>query len=205
VRLIDEKGRIFGWINIFDLLAILLIVGMVIPGVVFQHRRHKGDRTNKPFEKKEDVLKYSHVYKYAKARAFVMHEVANRIKKGDMMLSGDGRVRWQIADIISIKPAVLTAEKETNRLKTNISTSSRVDYTLGVSNRSVPLGAALDVITDAMPLASLRDVEVLIKVQCRVERDGSFRTLDNMLLLPSAELQFIQRDYIAAFIITEIE
>ena len=205
MRLIDEKGRIFGWINIFDLLAILLIVGMVIPGVVFQHRRHKGDRTNKPFEKKEDVLKYSHVYKYAKARAFVMHEVANRIKKGDMMLSGDGRVRWQIADIISIKPAVLTAEKETNRLKTNISTSSRVDYTLGVSNRSVPLGAALDVITDAMPLASLRDVEVLIKVQCRVERDGSFRTLDNMLLLPSAELQFIQRDYIAAFIITEIE
>ena len=48
-------------------------------------------------------------------------------------------------------------------------------------------------------------MEVLIKVQCRVERDGSFRTLDNMLLLPSAELQFIQRDYIAAFIITEIE
>ncbi len=200
MRFIDDKGKIFGLINIFDLLFIILIFAVIIPGAAFQYRHFKD-------QKVEEEQKYRHIYKYVKAKAYLMPEVADRIKKGDRLLDEDGNVLLEVDNMIANKPVFLGAVAEKSDVGSRLSGVEKKSYSLNVpqSDGAIFLGESFDVIKDGIELSSIRRVEISLKIWCIVERDGAFIIIKGKLpLLIGRNITLVTKEYIASFTITHI-
>ncbi len=191
MRIIDEKGRFLNFMNIFDLLFIILIFCMMIPAGLFyyHHRAHK--------QPGEAPQQYSHVYKYAKAQAYLIQGVADRLKKGDRLLDSDGNALWEI-DSVSNRPAVVGTAPKKPDAKISTSASHTKSYSLARNGGVIKsLGEAYDrEEPETVEISSLRNMEISLKLWCRIEKDGSLIICkDGTRLLAGTTLQLSTNSY----------
>lgn len=98
MKFIDDKGRIFGKINIIDFLVILFLIGLV---PVF----YLG---NKALSKKEIVKVYKEVSVQVKF-SNIIPEVADAFHEGDVIKDNDGKATGVLKRVVSnASPKVLT-------------------------------------------------------------------------------------------------
>jgi len=98
MKFIDDKGRVFGKINIIDFLVILFLIGLV---PVF----YLG---NKALSKKEIVRVYKEIPIRVKF-SNIMPELADAFHEGDVIKDNDGNAMGVLKNLISnAPPEVLT-------------------------------------------------------------------------------------------------
>ena len=119
MKIVDEKGRIFGKLNIIDFIVILILLSFV-PMIYFGY---------KVFTKKEEVItteKWIVIYgKFSE----LLPEVSSRISRLDTMKAPSGKVIGKIGEVRSAKPSDLLVLTE-NREVTVVKHPSRKDMLL---------------------------------------------------------------------------
>ena len=93
MRLIDEKGRVFGAINLFDLFVLCAIIFSAV--FVYKWITVARDPSWLDFEK---------VHVKCKAYAMVPNYVADSVKEGDYMVNPDGDAIVRVDKILSKNP-----------------------------------------------------------------------------------------------------
>jgi hypothetical protein len=98
MRILDERGRIFGRINIFDVVIFLILISSVF----FVHRFFKFSE-NPPIVKKytEGSTNIELTVKN------VMPEIVSSIKRGDIVKDENGRVILEVISMLADEPARL--------------------------------------------------------------------------------------------------
>jgi len=156
----------------------------------------------------EDVPNYRHLYKDIRARAFLINEVAGRIKKGDHLLDSSGNLLWQITDIISDEPAVLDLAGRSDDALVVVEAQKRSDYSVSNEEIAFSLGSTSDFVGDKVKLPYLRRVTIALKLLCRVEKDGAVSItppeLGNTVLRVGETIRLAYKGYSASFAITDI-
>lgn len=205
MRLIDGKGKIFGLINIFDFLFIALILALLFTSSIFYYNRYKDKRGHL---KKIEKTSYRHIYKYVKAKSYLISEVADRVKKGESFFDSKGNIIWEVVDIVSNNPACLgTMTVEDNNVQSELVVDKKQSYYLKVfdSNRNISLGHSMDILKGKIKLSSFRRVEISLKLLCKVERDGKVKVVVNSSSLAiGRKIAIDTPKYYASFTITDI-
>lgn len=97
MKFIDRKGKIFGIINIVDLLVLFLIIGLISVIVVrFNSKRLNANGSN-PASQKEEVF----VTLYS---SLVVPEIAENLKVGDKLVANNSFTSAEIVSV-SVEPA----------------------------------------------------------------------------------------------------
>jgi hypothetical protein len=196
MRFIDEKGRVFGLVNMLDLAVIILIIAMMIPVAIYRRNRQT------------DRLRYRHVYMYVKAKAYLMKDVADRIKKGDKTTNLNNDTLIEVASVISNKPAELDAVALSDIALPRMPAVERRSYALNIpqSRGCVFLGEVAEPLKGGIELSSLRLVELSLKLLCRFDRDGTLMIAqrDNLFFLEGVNVDLATERYSATFTITDI-
>lgn len=94
MKLIDDKGKIFGLINIVDLLLILFIISVIYFGIVFVWK--KGSVSIYPEDKKLQITMLVEATR---------PEIANYLKIGDTVKRRETQGKLGIIDSVKIEPA----------------------------------------------------------------------------------------------------
>lgn len=105
MKIIDEKGRIFGLINIIDLCILLAVV--LVVGVLGMKMMGKNVGVAGPSDTKEVVVRVKCTLKY--------EEAYKALAKGDKLVSGTSFVGGTITDV-SQEPAAYTVGTDDGRL-----------------------------------------------------------------------------------------
>lgn len=99
MKFIDEKGKLFGFINVVDLIVIVLILS-VIGGVGYRLVSSKVNANGgNPLSGEKEV----YVTLYAQQQ---LPEVAQSIKKGDKLVANNQYTNAEVVEVIDVKPAV---------------------------------------------------------------------------------------------------
>lgn len=179
MRFIDDKGKILGVINVFDLLVIILILVMIVPGAVFR---------KKYYEKRqgfEGPYPYKHVYKTVRARGYIIPEVANLINAGDSKRNPNGEIVFEVIKVIYNKPVFYGNPGGT--------TLYRV---------SSPLPCPRD---GEEKDTSFREIEIEMRLLCKVERTGAITIGVDTPLSLGVSTNLDTEEYFVPFQITEIK
>ena len=202
MKIIDDKGKVFGIINIFDLVALMLIFVMLMPMVIFKYK-NPGN-----IKKVEDVPNYRHLYKDIRARAFLINEVSGRIKKGDRSLDSSGNILWQITDIISDETATFDLAGKSDNGLVVIDAMKTSDYSVSNDEIAISLSSTSDFVGDKVKLPFLRRVTIVLKLLCSIERDDTVSLspskISNRYLRVGETIQLTNEGYVASFTITDI-
>lgn len=199
-RLIDDKGKAFGVINIFDLLFITIILGAFIPAAIFQHRYCK-DRQSAETENR------ALTYKYVKAKAYLISDVSERIKKGDRTYDAYGNIAFEVEEIISNEPAIIEIASGQGGAGQKISVGEDSAYQLRFSETKsvMPLGKVIGTPKDQFELRSLRLMEIRLKLLCRMKRNGAIAVLkDDLELIIGKTISFETNGCAVQFTITDV-
>lgn len=202
MRIIDDKGRVFGKINIFDTIFVTLVIAMIIPAVVFYYQYN----ANKHRSTTIGEVTYRNTYKYVKANVYLVTEVADYIKKGDKIVDSVGDSTAEIADILYNEPVFFEAEDK--GLTVDAFTQKNTEYRIADTTKQdgIYLGTSIQRTKKAIALPSYRRFGVLIKLLCRQERDGSITYIkDNVTLRAGVKVTFNMPDYIVVFAVTDID
>ena len=98
MAIIDERGRVFGRVNLFD----LVIGAILIFSVFFMYKFFWIS------ENPKTVKKYSEGHAFIEVTAKnIMPEVAGLIHEGDIVKDENGRVALEVTSILANDPAVL--------------------------------------------------------------------------------------------------
>ena len=197
MRFIDEKGRIFGLINIFDFLFITLIFVLLFTSTIFYYGRYKT----------KEEINYRHIYKFAKAKAYLISDVADCIKEGDCRIDSNGEILLEVEGIISNNPAFLEKVNKEIAADSKLHVGIKKSYAIGVpqSRGAIFLGGFISTVKGRIDLPSLREVELSLKVLCRTERNDALIMIVNSLPLNiGREIQISTPKYFASFTITDI-
>lgn len=97
MKIIDEKGKLFGFINVVDLIILAIILAL-IGGVAFRLVSSKVNARNaNPFSEQEDI--YVTLYS-----GLVVPEISSSLKVGDKLVANNSFTNAEIVSI-SAKPA----------------------------------------------------------------------------------------------------
>ena len=202
MRFIDEKGRVLRGINIFDLIVLALLLIMVVSIIVFQVKRSRIDNAGKG-------LRCNNIYRYVKAEAYLMSEVAAYVKKGERIVDDAGDMMVEIADIVYNEPFFVETVKDSKTdEKLKVSVSEKKDYSISCAKPDTNLfvGASIRDIKDSVELPALRRVVVSLKVLCKVYSDNTIKLVrGDVPLRVGPNIDFSTNDYTARFTIIEIE
>jgi len=129
MKLIDEKGRLFGTINIIDLLIIILVVLLAIG-----------------FSYKIKTKNTASIVKEVTVTVripFIYPEEADSLKKGDQLVSGSDFIPFYIEDVI-IKPAAyLTTTSDGRALL--VEHPLRKDVFVTIKGKATIVGASIKI------------------------------------------------------------
>lgn len=97
MKLIDEKGKLFGIINIVDLLVIVMVLSLIL-GIVVRFNSSKLNANDKnPAVQKEEIF----VTLYS---SLVVPEIADSLKVGDKLVANNVFTNAEIVSV-DVKPA----------------------------------------------------------------------------------------------------
>lgn len=105
MKLLDEKGRIFGFINIVDLLVLILILA-IVGGVGYRLYSKKVNANGlSPLSEKQEI----HVTLYS---SLVTPEVAESLKVGDKLVANGNFTDAEIISVESRPAAYVSTDSE---------------------------------------------------------------------------------------------
>lgn len=187
MRFLDDKGKVFGVINIFDLLAVILILSIVTPAALFQYKSFNKARTAAKLSVSEvEPPNYHHVYKNIKIKGYLVSEVAGYIEKGKRALTENGNVFWEITDV-RVEPVRIEASTGQGDalVKAGVHAQESKDYQvlMGDGSKDKLVECTSRKSDDMVELLGIKLVTISLMAQCRIERDGRvILSLDNHLL-----------------------
>ena len=107
MKILDRDGRLFGLINIFDLIVLLMLVTSGIFGFMW-------------FTVAEDPswVRIEHFYTRCLVQFYVQSYIVEYVKEGDKMVNSEGVVELSLLKIIKTEPSstVVYASKEGEKL-----------------------------------------------------------------------------------------
>lgn len=200
---IYKRNKLFGLVNIFDLLFIILILFLLAPQAAILYSRYRGKNiTGEP-------LPYRHIYKNAKAVTYAVSEVADRIRIGDAAWDRNGSIEAEIITIISDTPAQFKAGPIEEDAGLMILSDEMIEYTAigvtGEKENDIPAGIALEKKEKKVAISSIRRIEAELKILCKVERGDELTIAQQQKPFLNGQ-KFILKtgDYSTEFTITEI-
>lgn len=125
MKLVDEKGRLFGVINVIDFLAILFLL-LLTPMFYFGYRIFHSSVSKTKIEEKKKIVDTS-------IDIWVMFknlepEAIKLISAGDKEIDSDGKVIIEILEVSKIEPNFITIKLSENDIVTKEDAKEKTGY-----------------------------------------------------------------------------